>query len=351
MGRRKHGQGEGARPHLRKDGRYEAKITVDGKQHSIYGKSAAEVERKRRARLRDQARGLPLTGERQTVGQFAEKWLEERRLELGESTYRRYENLLRVHVLPTLGKVALAKLTPAHLRRLYGQRREAAVPGKPRLRASSSTLHRVHTLLHGMLQSAVGEGLVARNVCDLVDAPRDAHRETKTLSREEAQALLEALKGERLEALYVLALETGMRQGELLGLRWEDIDLSGGVARVAAAHAWRKGRKDAPTGPAAEEPRRTVTLSDAAVEALRQHRERQIEERRVLLGKAWEARGLVFCDEIGVALTGDSVRRTHFYGALARAGLPRVRFEELRKVFAPPREKQGERAAGERPKC
>jgi integrase len=336
VGKQKDARRAGAHPHQRKDGRYEAKIMVAGKQVSIYGKTAEDVERKRAARLEDRDRGLPLTGERQTVGQCVEKWLERRRDELRESTYRRYQSLLRVHVLPTLGAMPLAKLTPAHLRSLYAARMAAPVRGKPSMRASSSTIQRVATLLHQVLASAMEEGLVRRNICDQVDPPRDQRRETKPLGQEQMQALRDALQGDRLEALYVLALETGMRQGALLGLRWEDVDLSAGVVQVEATHQWRKGRKDASHEPTTEALRRTMRLSDTAREALRRHRERQLAEQRSLermaLGGAWHDRGLVFCNEFGEALMGDSVRRTHFYGVLERAGLPRVRFDDLRRA-------------------
>ncbi len=149
----------------------------------------------------------------------------------------------------------------------------------------------------------------------------------KTLSPEEARRFLEVSQGERLYALYVLAITTGMRLGELLALRWRDVDLERGVLRVTATlQKTRDGYLFAE--PKTERSRRQVVLSPSAIEALREHRLRLLEE-RLRLGDAWEDHDLVFPNEIGRPLDRTNVSHRSFERILKRAGLPRLRFHDL----------------------
>jgi integrase len=155
----------------------------------------------------------------------------------------------------------------------------------------------VRTTANKALKQAVADGLVARNVCDAVKPPRPLKREIAPLSPEQARRFLEACRGERLEALFVLAVHTGMRQGELLGLHWEDVDLEAGALRVRRALAQTN---DGPVlaAPKSAKSRRRIKLTGAAVEALKSHRAAQNAE-RLRLGGLWEDRGLVFPNRTG----------------------------------------------------
>jgi integrase len=153
-----------------------------------------------------------------------------------------------------------------------------------------------------------------------------------TLSPEQARALLETAEGDRLEALYVLALSTGMRQGELLGLRWRNVDLDGGSLQVRAT---LQRTRDGFTfsEPKTARSCRQVTLTKQAVEALRGHRSRQVEE-RLQMGGAWEDNGLVFANEVGRPIEAGNLIRRSFHPLLERAGLPKGRFHDLRHTAA-----------------
>ena len=185
------------------------------------------------------------------------------------------------------------------------------------------------------VQPGLGRGissLVARNVATLVTPPRRRRREMTALDPGQARALLEARAGDRLEALYALALTTGMRMGELLALRWREVDLDGGTLRVnATLHRTRDGFVFAE--PKTARSRRQVALTNAAVGALRRHRVAQAEE-RLRLGAVWEDNDLVFANEVGRPIEATNLRNRSFWPLLERAALPRIRFHDLRHTAA-----------------
>lgn len=348
-GRRGNGEGTITR---RVDGRWEAKMSLaDGRRKAFYGKTRAEVAAKLNAALRDRAQGVPVARDaRQTVAQWLATWLELVKPKIKAQTYRRYEQVVRVHLAPpdALGRIRLAHLTPQDVQALYAAKLQEPRPGGGR-NLSPLTVRRIHSVLHAALASAVRFDLVARNVTELVEVPRAPQQDLSVLTLEQAHTLLDAAAGDRLEALYVLALTTGARQGELLALTWDDLDLDQEPATLhiratLEALPYQQPRRVAPKTAAG---RRVLRLPPVAVRALRAHRMRQLEE-RLAAGPHWrgggggEARGTgaseapeyVFCNEIGEPLDGVSVTRTRFYGLLARAGLPHIRFHDLRHTAA-----------------
>jgi integrase len=187
--------------------------------------------------------------------------------------------------------------------------------------------------LHKALKQALRWGLVPRNVCEAVDPPRVHREEIRPLSPKQARALLTAAREDRLEALYVLAIHCGLRQGELLGLRWEDIDLE---ARTLQVRRTLTAAKDGPafTVPKTAKSRRSVNLTPGVVAALRRQRERQLEERK-RLAELWHDQGLVFATEVGTPLHRGNLSSRSFKPLLEKAGLPSsVRFHDLRHTCA-----------------
>jgi integrase len=193
-------------------------------------------------------------------------------------------------------------------------------------------VQRIHALLHKALKEAVNDGLIPRNVTDAVKAPRQQRKEMKTFTPEQAHAFLDAAKDDRLGALYIVAIHTGVRQDELFGLRWEDVDLEAGTLSV---HRTLSSAKGGPTftTPKSDKARR-VRLTSQATAALRDHRKRQLEERMRLAG-LWQDHGLVFCSTVGTPLSRHNIYNRSFKPLLERAGLPRAfRFQDLRHTFA-----------------
>lgn len=190
----------------------------------------------------------------------------------------------------------------------------------------------IHTTLHRALKQAVRWGLVPRNAAAAVDPPRVVTPEMRPLSSAQARTLLATAKGNRLQALFVLAVTTGMRQGELLGLGWEDVDLEARSVRVRRTLTLAKG------GPRLTEPktkgsRRSIRLTSGAVEALVRHRVRQDSEGAAAGGK-WNAWGFVFCTRRGTPIRRDNLHDKHWKPLLRRAGLPDIRFHDLRHTCA-----------------
>src|SRR5215211_6611517 len=215
MGRRGNGEGTITR---RKDGRWEARYyihTVDeAKRKVLYGKTRAEARDKLAKALSDRIDGIVYDDENMTLGEYLDVWLEGSVYgSVRQSTYDRDTNLVNNHIKPVLGGVKLKKLNSAQVQTFYRDRLDAGLSG--------STVHKMHDILRRSLTQAVKWHLVPRNVAEVAKPPRPAPKEMKTLSADEARRLLRAASEDRLEALYILAIYTGMRQGELLALRWQ----------------------------------------------------------------------------------------------------------------------------------
>jgi len=196
---------------------------------------------------------------------------------------------------------------------------------------SPRTVQLVHTTLRKALNQAVKWVLVPRNVADAAQAPRPTKREIRPLTLEQVRELLNAARGDRLEALYALAVSAGLREGELLGLRWEDVDFDRAILRV------RQQLTRTRDGLSFTAPKRgksrSVQLTPNTTRALRDHRKRQLEER---VGSAglWQDSGLVFTTGRGTPLDVANLTYRSFRPLLERAGLPKIRFHDLRHTFA-----------------
>lgn len=323
MGRRR-GNGEG-NVRQRPDGRWEARIQLsDGARKSIYGKTRKTVvqEMNRLTRARDQ--GLPVArDERQSFAQYVESWLVTIKPTIRPTTWKRYRELL-THVTARLGATSIAKLTPQQVSQLYALKLEDGLA--PR------TVKHLHTVLHHALKDALRHGLVQRNVTELVDPPRAPRHEQQALNPEQAQRLIQVAHDDRLGALVIVAIHTGMRLGELLGLRWQYVDLERQQLQVRGS--LQRGTQGLVIAePKTRASRRAVLLTPAACDALRRHQTRQLQEREAA-GPLWSANDLVFCNEVGEPLDGTAVLRGYFYPLLERAGLPRVRLHDLRHTAA-----------------
>lgn len=284
----------------------------DGKRRYVSGKNKEEARVNLRRARGDAERGLVSDGGNVALSDYLKRWLNDSvRGSVKPVTHKSYEMLVNKHVVPALGNVRLSKLTPAHLQGFYRSKLDAGL--------SPPTVQYLHVVLHRALKQALRWGLVTRNVAEAVDPPKVHKKEVTPLSPEQARAFLDTARGDRLEALYVLAVHTGMRQGELLTLRRDDVDLDAGVLRV-------RGTKTARS-------RRTVKLSETALNALRSHLTRQLEEiDRV--GSMWQVNDLVFATEVGTPLNRHNLTQHSFRLLLAKAGLTQMRFHDLRHTCA-----------------
>jgi integrase len=315
----------------RKDGLYQGMYTAqtpDGpKRKYVYGRKYGDVQRKLAEAMGDAARGILVDDKNLIVSEYLDRFLEDvQRGSVRESTYSRDKYLITNHVKPALGRVKLKNLGAMHLQRLYREKRDAGL--------SASTVQKVHHILHKALAQAVRWDLIARNPTDNAKAPTPTSKEMHPLSASEARKLLEAAGGDRLEALYVLAIHTGMRRGELLGLKWSDVDLENSRIGIRRTLTRTDGGKRYTLGdPKTKRSHRTVRITPQAVEALRRHLTNQMEEME-RLGDIYIDQGLVFTTEVGTPINPSNLRQRSFAPLLERAGLPRITFHDLRHTCA-----------------
>jgi integrase len=234
---KKRGNGEGSITR-RKDGLYIARYAVQTptgpKRKTLYGKTRREVDEKLTKAKADRDGGLVLDADDLKLGEYLGLWLADSvRDTVRATTYERYEQMVRLHIRSLLGNVQLKNLTSAHVRGLHRQKLDAGL--------SPRTVQYVHVTLHKALKQAIADALIHRNATEADKPPQVRREELRPLTAEQVKILFEAAKGDRLEALYVLAITTGLRQGELLGLKWDDIDLDVGTLQVRRTLTTAKG--------------------------------------------------------------------------------------------------------------
>jgi integrase len=326
MGKQKQrGHGEGS-IYQRKDGRWTASITLENRKRKyFYGETRKEVQEKLKVALHQQQQGTLATGPKQTVKQYLDQWLEEvHKPTIRLSTYLNYRRYLDRYILPALGQIQLQKLTAQQVQALYARKqKEGIVPG---------TIRFIHAILHKAFDQAVRWKLVAHNVCDEVTPPRNEKHEIKPLTKEQAQKLLETVRGHHLEALLTIALITGMRRGELRSLRWGDINFEDKSLQVCHTVENLTGYGYRENEPKSSRGKRRIALPDFAVEMLKMHRVKQIEA-RLTVGAAWIDRDLVFCRANGDFLPASTLLY-NFDKLLKEAGIPHIRFHDLRHSAA-----------------
>jgi integrase len=293
----KNGNGEGGITRHKKSGLYMAHYTVETptgkKRKTVYGKTREEAHEKLIKALSNRNKGLVFDADNMKVNEYLERWIfDSVRDTVRSTTFERYEQMVRLHICPVLGKVKLKDLTPAHVRGLYREKLDAGL--------SPRTVQYIHVTLHKALKQAIMDGLIPRNATEAVKPPQVRREEMQPLAPEQVKMLLEVACGDRLEALYVLAVTTGLRQGELLGLKWEDVDLETGKLRVRRTLATAKGGPVL-TAPKTKSSRRSIRLTQNAIEALRSHLERQLGEID-RAGYLWQENGLIFASETGAPL-------------------------------------------------
>ena len=318
--RKRRANGEGT-IYQRSDGLWCGQLVLpSGKRHTVYGKLRRTVVEKL-ASVRQSPNRLP-SGGRLTVAQFLERWMDDAvRPSVRPSTLANYRSVLSCHVLPRIGGRRLGQIAPLGVQALYSELESDGV--SPRLRQL------VHAILRRAFQQAVRWNLIAENPCDFVSRPRVARKEVAALSHDDVRRLLRAVAGDRLEALYVLAVTTGLRQGELFGLRWKDVDFRGKTIAVQRSVVEVNGRLLIQE-PKTSAGRRLVALPGIACEGLRAHRARGCVE---IHPEAW-----VFTNTRGGVLRKSNFLSRSWWPLRDRIGLPRApipRSEAHSRLSAP----------------
>lgn len=330
MGKR--GNNEGSIYFRQSDKKWVGSITLEnGKRKVFYGKTRKEVADKLKDALYEQQQGTMVMSSTQTVAQFLTDWLENvHRRRLRPRTFERYSEVINLHIIPTLGRYQLQKLTAQHVQKFYTQKENEGL--------ASTTIHDYHSVLHNALNMAVKWGLIAKNVCDNATPPRKEHFDIQPFTEEQAQVFLTAIAGHKWEALFVLALATGMRRGELIGLKWQDINFKAAtlqVVRVLTRVPTKMPQREhvyIEAEPKTEKSRRSVQLAPFVLEALKEHHVHQ-REIKLKADADWRDHDYVFCTLHGTHLNPNHIV-DEFKKLLKRAGLPNIRFHDLRHSAA-----------------
>jgi integrase len=267
-----------------------------------------------------------------TVGSYLRQWLETSvQHTVRPTTLESYTDMVRVHIAPTLGTLPLQKLTPSHLQTFYSDR--LAAGGRKDGKhggLSQRTVRYLHAILHRALKEAVRLRLIPINPADDVTPPRAKRPQVPSWDAGAVRRFLDAAEGDGYGPIWLLALHTGARRGELLALRWEDLDLDRGRAQISRSLVMVANRP-AIQEPKTEHGKRTIALDPDALAALREHRTCQ-EERR-LAALTWKDEGLVFANTSGSYINPHNLDR-RFVQLVETAGVPRIPFHGLRHTHA-----------------
>jgi integrase len=337
---KKRGNNEGSISR-RRDGRFMARITIGRdpstgklKRTYFYGKTRKEVADQMARALGDLNRGSFVPPHKLTLGEWLETWLREYKApSLRPVSYDSYETLVRHHIRPALGHMPIKTLRPDHVQRFYNDKRDEGL--------SPRSIKYIHTVLHAALKEALKNQLVARNVSEATTLPAAKTRKMQPLTLEQVNQFLAAIKEDRLFPALFLELGTGLRRGEILALRWRDLDLDTGVLHVRQTLVRVRNRETTDgarkTRLLIQEPKtdhsgRTIPVPEDIVETLKHHKAQQAQE-KFLLGQAYNDQGLVFCQANGMLRDPRNFTR-HFERLLMQAGLPHIRFHDGRHTFA-----------------
>jgi len=322
MARRTKGEGS---VYLRKDGRAAASAMYEGKRITKYGKTKMEAKHKLDAYLTDLKAGRVVVGPKQTVKQYLTHWLEhEHRLRVELTTLQRWRSDLRNHIIPALGHLHLDEVRREHLQALCADLIDKGL-------APSSVRH-VHGLLSLAFKQAVRHELLARNPCQYVTLPKAREFQARFLTKKEAEHLIETARGHRLWFLILLAVTSGARLGELLSLRWADLDEQEGTLQIGRSTARVTGVGRIEKAPKTRAGRRRVRLTLVVLRSLDRQRE-YIDRLRERAGQRWQEHDLVFPNRVGCHMDHWVVLRS-FKQLVERAGLSDMRFHDLRHSAA-----------------
>jgi integrase len=298
-------------------------------------RTKVEAERAKALHVASVAHGtyVPRTG--LTVGEYlTDQWLPSRTGKVKPSTLATDGYLVDAYVLPALGRLELAKLDTATLDAFYaqllrtGRRGVTGAAGSP---LSAKSVRNVSGLVHKAMRDAARWGLVAHNPAAEAEPPAPVHREMRHWTPEQLRVFVGHLTGDRLYAVWLLLATTGMRRGEVLGLRWSDVELDGARVSIASTRV-AAGAKVVTGSPKTARGRRTISLDATTVSALREFRRLRMAE-TLSLGLGWDADGLVAAHPDGTAIYPKTFTRT-FNRHVAAARLPAIRLHDLRHTYA-----------------
>ncbi len=327
---KKRGQNEGSIT-KRKNGTYMVQLSVNGKRVTKYFKTKKEANKWRIDTLHKVQRGLFYPGKKITLAEYLEEWLKARQGSIKHKTLFQYRRIVEMHINPILGKIKLNDLQPSQIQAFYNIKVESGTGVR--------TVRLMHSVLHCALNHALKLGIIYRNPSDAIYKPKVTKHEMSVLDENQVKALLIAARGKRLEVLFKVAITTGLRQGEILGLKWGDLDWDTYQLNIK-----RQVQRVPEKGLVFSEPKtaagkRMIVLGPDTIMYLKEHLKRQMVERE-FKGAKWQDNNLIFPSSIGTPLDQSNLNR-QYKQLLREANLPNIRFHDLRHTAESLMLKQG----------
>jgi integrase len=310
--------------HQRDNGTWRAQVTVDGRRLSFSSKTRHEVQVWLKKTTVEIDEGMTYESTKLTFNEYLNGWLSSKKSFLQPATWTHYNQLSKKYIIPAIGSTKIRSLTPWLIQDLYDRLLASGV--------GTQTVIKIHTVLQSALNHAAKTGIMSSNPASTVIPPKVPFREMETFNESQVSSMLIAAKGNRFQALYQLAVTTGMRQMELLGLKWSDIDWSRQTLRVERQLVRPDGEGIKFSHPKTNYGRWEIALGSQTIEVLRDHYERQQTEINVA-GDNWIEQGLVFTNSFRGPLHPRNLLRD-FKKFLKNASLPLIRFHDLRHTAA-----------------
>ena len=318
----KRGNGEGSV--FKRGNRWVAQVGTGKNRETKYFDSQKDANSWRHKMIEQRHQGLVFAGSKISLSKYLDEWLVVAKTSVRPNTYQQYSQVVHQHIIPVLGEIVLRDLRPDHVQSLYTNRLANGV--------SPSSTRMIHAVIHRALNHALKLGLVYRNVADSVTRPKVVRKEMKTLNDYQVRQLIQVAESEQMRLLLWVAVVTGLRQGELLGLKWSDLDWMSRRIQIQRQVQRRKGDGLVFCEPKSASGRRVIVLGKSTLDKLREYKNNQLKE-RILLGEKWQDNDLIFPSPIGTPLDPSNVLKA-YKDCLKRAGLPNLRFHDLRHSAA-----------------
>jgi integrase len=301
-------------------GSWVAQVSLSGKRLTKYARTQRECRDWVKETLTKIGNGLTYSGTQITMAKFIEMWMNGKELSQKPQTVNQYRMVIRLHILPKMGRMRLQDIQPAHLKQLYLAKKEEG--------RGERTVQIIHALMHDILKHAVKEGILGRNPADAVERPKAEETERRILTEDQARQFIIASTGTRFGTLFYMALMTGMREGELLGLKWEDVDWTKGQLHIRRQLQQLKSNGYKLVSPKSKAGVRQIKLGPGTLERLVAHREQQ-ELQKECTGEPWEENGLIFPNTLGKPMAYKNMYK-EYKRLLRENNLPDINFHALR---------------------